>query len=97
MLPQAPLYQVFDFKAKAGNEVFSGAGDLDMDGLTNLEEYNLVKASVPAAEVKATFVAAAMDPYNFWQGNPGMPAATLAGLGALAGAVILAARRMLQR
>jgi hypothetical protein len=82
-LPRIAQYKVFTGSGKASNEIFSADGDLDGDGLTNQEEYDQV---VAAGGDRDVFVRAAMDPGNFWPGNPALPLAGLLGLALLSGA-----------
>lgn len=69
--------------AKAGDEPFSGAGDYDGDGNTNLVAFTGSDGS------KAGFVAAASGVNPYYAGNTNLPAVGLAGLAAIAGLMSL--------
>jgi len=72
---------IFGAAGKTAGEPFSGAGDLDSDGLTNYEEYVAVLATGGGMDA---FVAAASSASPFWPGNPELPVGSLLGLGLLA-------------
>lgn len=74
--------------SKGAEELFSGAGDLDGDGLTNFEEYERTVAVGGSME---DFVEAATG------GEPGVPNVTWPGIVLLAGLVLLAAVFLVRR
>jgi len=82
--------QVVTIPGKAADEPFSATGDLDGDGATNLEEHGSID-SLGLGRVE--YVAAASTPGPFWEGNPDLPAAGVAGLVLLAGACVLIGKR----
>jgi hypothetical protein len=79
-LPSFASYEIFGV-AKDASEPFSATGDLDGDGISNIEELAMVEA---AGGGKALFLRAATDPTNMWPGNPGVPVGGLIGMGLLA-------------
>jgi len=85
-------YKVFGVGCEfpSAGEPFAASGDLDGDGLTNLEEYNMVR---DAGGTMDAFAIAATDPFNFWPGNPALPGPGPAGLTALAALLALLGTR----
>lgn len=81
-LPHAADYHVFGINCgeNALNQIFAAEGDLDGDGLSNFQEYEMVTS---AGGGVSAFVVAATDPYNFWPGNPVLPGPGPAGLAIL--------------
>jgi hypothetical protein len=76
---------------KANDQPFSPGGDLDGDEETNLEEYQYVVGTLGLGTNE--YISAATTPNGFWDGNPDLPVAGIAGLALLAAACVLAARR----
>jgi PKD repeat protein len=85
-LPNYADYVVFGLDKEG--PLFGADGDVDGDGKTNLEEYEAVMAAGGDID---TFIDAATDPYNFWDGNPDLPVAGILGLGLLAGTMLAGA------
>jgi hypothetical protein len=75
---------------KSPNEPFSGAGDIDGDGITNAGEYAAVVSRGGSID---TFAQAAL----YWPGAERMPVAGIVGLGALASVIALAGARRARR
>lgn len=73
---------------------FSEHGDLDGDGLSNIEEYQQVRAAHGGL---CTFAAAATDPRNLWSGNPELPIAHAAAAGLFAALAALGSAMLLRR
>jgi len=83
--------KVYGVSAKLAGDPFSGTGDYDADGNTNLVTYNATKATIEG------FVAAASGANLFWPGNTNMPVAGVLGLMALAGACALGGATSIRR
>ena len=87
-------YAIYGMSSKA-EPPFSGGGDFDGDGLTNLEEWDAVVlylgegASLDA--LTDMFIDAATDRYNFGPYNPDLPVAGIVGLGLLVGSMLAGA------
>jgi hypothetical protein len=92
-LPSIEGYRVFGV-AKAPSEPFSANGDLDNDGLTNLEEAAQVRAAGGGMEL---FVLAATNPVNLWPDNPAVPAGSMVGLCLLVGAIAFGGARIVRK
>ena len=68
---------------KSPHEPFSGAGDIDGDGITNADEYAAVVSGGGSID---TFAQVAL----YWPGSGPLPVAGIIGLGALASVIALA-------
>lgn len=79
-LPNFASYEIFGV-AKDGSEPFSSMGDLDGDGLSNLQELAMV---LDAGGDRSLFIQAVTDPTNTWHGNPKMPVGNLIGMALIA-------------
>jgi hypothetical protein len=66
--------------SKSATEPFSGPGDYDGDGTTNVAVYQ-------ANQTLSGFLPAVSGGDPYWSGNPALPVAGLFGLAALASAV----------
>lgn len=87
-----PIYGVTS--GKAAHEPFSGVGDYDKNGVTNLEIYNILKAAKADVAIE-DFVDAASNPLSPL--NPYLPVGGLVGLAALAGACLTGGAFALRR
>ncbi|MCX5769989.1 MAG: hypothetical protein NTZ09_06915, partial [Candidatus Hydrogenedentes bacterium] len=81
ILPQISSYATCCSGAKVTGELFSPDGDLDLDGISNQDEFDAAMAATGDLEIA---LMAITDEYNFWPGNPDMPATGIFGLAALA-------------
>ncbi|NIA15695.1 MAG: DUF5011 domain-containing protein, partial [Nitrospiraceae bacterium] len=86
-------YAVFG-ATKTDSEPFSADGDLDGDGISNVDEYDAVIAAGGDLDL---FLQVVSDASAFWPGNPDLPVASMVGLGLLAGAVSLGSLLSLRR
>lgn len=71
-LPSVDSYRIYGM-AKANDGAIAANGDLDGDGLTNLQEAQQV---LSVGGDMALFVRAATDRFNLWPNNPALPAGT---------------------
>jgi LPXTG-motif cell wall-anchored protein len=67
-------------RSKSANEPLSPEGDFDFDGLSNIDEYDLV---ILAGLDEAAYVEAATNASPFWSGNPAVPVTGIIGLSLL--------------
>lgn len=89
-LPHMEIYGL----AKAVGEPFSGLGDYDEDGVSNLTTYGLI---VAAEGNRQAFVAAASGANVWYPGNPNLPVAGMIGLVALVGVTALGGGLVLRK
>jgi hypothetical protein len=73
-------YHIYGVAGKLADEPFAPEGDLDGDGLSNLDEYQLVVAVGGGVDL---FCQVASDPSPFWPGNPPVPVSRTLALGLL--------------
>ncbi len=93
-LPSNGSYIIFTSGAKAANELFSASGDIDGDGVSNVDEYDAVIAAGGSDE---DALIAILNDTPFWFGNPALPVGAPLALGALAAAMTLIGSRVLRR
>ena len=95
-LPHIADYHVFGLEGggKTADEPYSAMGDLDGDGLTNVDEYEIVVAAGGGPNV---FASVAFDPYNIWYGNSAVPALGIVGLVVVSGMLTLLSLRLIRR
>lgn len=93
-LPSYSQYRVYGTTAKAAHEPFSSEGDLDGDGLSNLEEYEAVLAA--GGDLEVALQAMSSDS-PFWEGNPALPVGKPFALGILVAVIVLVGARMVKK
>ena len=93
-LPSYADYRVYGVGTKLAGEPFSSEGDLDGDGISNLDEYHAVLAAGGDLDVALQAMA---NESPFWTGNPALPVAKPLGLGILAAVLILCGVQVMRR
>ncbi len=93
-LPSYADYRVYGTGSKTVSEPFSSTGDLDGDGISNIDEYNAVLAAGGNLEIA---ILAMSNDSPFWPGNPALPVAKPLALGILVAIILLLGMRMARK